>query len=111
MIDVSIAIDQESVTVVHKSRADGTYDAGGNAVPGASNPDVDIQAAIQPVSGKMLQDLPEGVRDQTKYVAWTRSTVDLGDTLVYIGQNYRVLHIWPRPIDEFIKLAIGEEHD
>lgn len=107
MIDVAIAIDAEAVTVVHKTRAPDSYDTRGNAVFGAANDDVNIQASVQPVSGRVLQDLPEGVRFQVNYVMWTRTSVNEDDTIGYNGQDYRVLHIWPRPMDGFRKAALG----
>lgn len=107
MSDVALAIDAESVTVVHKTRGADSYDNNGNAVLGSDNDDVNIRAAVQPVSGKVLQDLPEGVRSQVNYVMWTRASVNEDDTIGYNGQDYRVLHIWPRPMDGFRKAAIG----
>jgi hypothetical protein len=109
MSDIALAIDAEAVTMTHKTRDADSYNTSGNAVLGAANPDVDIQAAVQPVSGRVLQDLPEGVRSQVNYVLWTRASVNEGDTIGYNGQDYRVLHVWPRPIDGFRKAAIGRQ--
>lgn len=107
MSEVALAIDAEAVTVVHKTRGADSYDTRGNAVLGAANDDVNIRATVQPVSGRVLQDLPEGVRSQVNYVMWTRASVNEDDTIGYNGQDYRVLHIWPRPMDGFRKAALG----
>lgn len=111
MNEVAIAIDAESITLVHYVRRDDFYDKQGNAVRGKNNPPSNIRGAIQPVYGRILQDLPEGVRSNANYVIWTRASVNEDDTILYNGQNYRVLHIWPRPIDGFSKAVLGVFND
>lgn len=101
-----MAIDDEAVAVTHKARAAGSYDENGNAVPGALT-DASIVAAIQPASGRMLQDLPEGLREEVTYVGWTRSAVAADDQMVYGGDTFRIRHVWPRPSDGFNKFALG----
>lgn len=105
-MDVAEAIDEEAVEVTLSAAAAGSYDAGGNWVAGGptSGP---IQAAIQPASGRVLQDLPEGLRAEVTLVGWSRSQVALGNEITYSGSNYRVVHVWPRPADGFYKFALG----
>lgn len=105
MIDVAWAIDAEAVPVTLRTFAGGTYDAAGNGIPGAPS-DAPAMAAVQPVSGRMLQDLPEGIRTEVSHVGWTRSSVDVGNEIVYGGETYRVAHVWPRPMDGFNKFAL-----
>lgn len=107
MIDVAQAIDDETVDGVLKVRNVDTYDAGGNAVLGAVT-STQIRIVVQPVTGKMLMDLPEGVRDQVKYAIWTRSEISMDNEIVYDGETYRVMYLWPRPIDGFFKAGIGK---
>ena len=108
MIDVGQAIDEEAVTVTLKAAAPGTYDAGGNYVPGAlPDPLPEIQAAIQPVSGSSLRDLPEGIREDVSLVGWTRSSVAVQNEIIYGGSTYRIAFVWPRPVDGFNKFAMG----
>lgn len=75
MTDVAEAIDAEAVPVTFQPPAGATYDAKGNAVPGALPDSVPGAAAIQPVSGRMLQDLPEGLRSEVSMVGWSRTMV------------------------------------
>lgn len=107
MIDVAIAIDAESVEVTWRNRSGGSYDSRGNAT-GASWTDTQIRAAIQPVSGRELQDLPEGVRSKVTLVAWTRSEVAENDQIIYLGDAYRVYAARPRPMDGFTRIALGK---
>ena len=106
MIDVAEAIDGEAVPVTFQPPAGATYDAGGNAVPGALPDVVPGMAAVQPVSGRMLQDLPEGLRAEVVNVGWSRTMVALKWEIIYGGETYRVVHVWPRPMDGFSKFAM-----
>lgn len=105
-MDVAAAIDAEAVAVTRRTRGTATYDSGGNAVPGAAS-DTSIQAALQPMSGKRLLDLPEGLRAEASLLGWSRASVAVSDEIIYGGATYRVLHVWPRPADGFTKFALG----
>lgn len=105
MIDVAEAIDAEAVPVTLRTRAVGSYDAAGNGVPGAVTV-APAMAAIQPVSGRVLLDLPEGIRAEVSLVGWSRSSVADGNEIVYGGETFRVVHTWPRPADGFTKFAL-----
>lgn len=106
MIDVAEAIDAESVDMT-LTRRPGSY-VNGFWVEGA--PVVTpIRAAIQPVSGRQLQDMPEGVRSIVSHVIWTRSIVTLNDRItLQNGEVNRVIHVWPRPEGGFHRAAIGK---
>lgn len=106
MSDVAEAIDAEAVPVTFKAPAGATYDSRGNAVPGAAPAPVSGMAAVQPASGRMLQDLPEGLRPEVSMVGWSRTMVALKWEVVYGGETYRVVHTWPRPADGFTKFAM-----
>lgn len=106
MSDVASAIDAEAVPVVFQPPAGATYDSQGNAVFGGVPASVSGMAAIQPVSGRMLQDLPEGLRSEVSMVGWSRTSVALKWEVVYGGETYRVVHVWPRPADGFTKFAM-----
>lgn len=106
-VDVAEAIDDEAVPVVFHPLTPGkTYDARGNAVPTAAPAPVPGAAAIQPASGRMLQDLPEGLRAEVSMVGWSRTMVALKWEVVYGAEIYRVVHVWPRPADGFSKFAM-----
>lgn len=106
MSDVAEAIDAEAVPVTFQAPSGATYDARGNAVPGAAPDPVPGMAAVQPASGRMLQDLPEGLRPEVSMVGWSRTMVALKWEVVYGGETYRVVHTWPRPADGFTKFAM-----
>lgn len=105
-VDVALAIDAESEPVTWTSVSAGTYDARGNGIPGAQT-DTQTRAAIQPITGRELQDLPEGVRAQVSMVGWTRASVAVDDEIVYRGDTYRVFAAKPRPMDGFTRIALG----
>jgi hypothetical protein len=65
-----------------------------------------MMAAIQPVSGRLLQDLPEGLRSEVSYAGWSRTMVAEGYEIIYGGSTYRVAHVWPRPMDGFNKFVL-----
>lgn len=106
MSDVAEAIDDEAVPVVFQAPPGATYDARGNAVRAAAPAPLPGMAAIQPASGRMLQDLPEGLRPEVSMVGWSRTMVALKWEVVYGGETYRVVHTWPRPADGFTKFAM-----
>ena len=58
MIDVAIAIDGEAVSVSRTRRAAGVYTDTGDWVDGTAT-SASIRAAIQPVKGNQLMDMPE----------------------------------------------------
>lgn len=107
MIDVALAIDAESETITWRQRSPGSYDGRGNGI-GESWTDTQTAAAIQPVSGRELQDLPEGVRSKVTMVGWTRSEVAENDQIIYRGDTYRVYAVRPRPMDGFHRIALGK---
>lgn len=106
MIDVAIAIDDEAVDVSLKRKATGSYDANGDFVAGGETTST-IRSAIQPASGRQLMDLPEGIRSEARWLAWSRSEIRLDDTLVHSGSNYRVMFVWPRAEGGFWRAALG----
>ena len=109
MIDVAEAIDAEAINVVlHRvNAASGTYDTAGRWIPGAPST-VAIAAAVQPVSGRVLMDMPEGVRSEASLVAWSRVSIVFGDHVTVGGVRYQCVHEWPRPADGFCKVALGK---
>lgn len=106
-IDVALAIDAESEDITWRPAGVDVYDARGNAIQ-AAHASVPSRAAIQPVTGRALQDLPEGIRTEVQYVGWTRAEVAEDDQIIYRGVTYRVFHVKPRPMDGFTRIAIGK---
>lgn len=107
MSDVAEAIDAEAVPVTFQAPAGATYDTKGNAVRAAAPAPVSGMAAVQPASGRMLQDLPEGLRAEVSMVGWSRTMVAVKWEVVYGGETFRVVHTWPRPADGFTKFAMA----
>lgn len=106
MIDVAIAIDGEARNVSRVSRASGSYNADGEFVDGAATT-TSIRAAIFPASGNALKDMPEGIRTEAGWLAWSRSSLAVDDQIVDGGVTYRVMHAWPRPEGGFYRVALG----
>ena len=89
---VALAIDGEAKEVLLRTKTEGYYDEGGRWVPGAPV-DTPIQAAVQPVTGAGLEDLPEGLRSEARKRLWTRSLLKESDVVVEKGISYRVLMV------------------
>lgn len=106
MIDVALAIDGEAVNVSLKREAAGHYDGDGNWVPGSATTST-IRAAIQPASGRQLEDLPDGIRNEARWLVWSRSEIRLDDEITHGGSRYRVMHVWPRADGGFWRAAAG----
>lgn len=106
MIDVAAAIDAEAVPVTLTTTAAGSYDAGGNYVPGATAT-ATIRAAMQPVTGQALKDMPEGIRTEAEWLVWSRSPLAADNAITAAGIDYRVLFVWPRLRDGFYRAAVG----
>lgn len=102
---LELAIMAEAVPVTHETTA-GAYNAAGKWVKSAAVP-VTIMATVQPASGRQLMDLPEGLRTEAKYFAWSGTALVVDDVVIYAGSRYRVIYTWPRPADSFTRAALG----
>lgn len=105
-MDVAEAIDAEAITVQHRTIVEGFDQTTGKRAKTPSAP-VDIQAAVQPASGRQLMDVPEGLRTEARFIAWSRTTINENDQIQYDGKWWRVVYRWPRPQDGFNRVAIG----
>lgn len=106
MRGVARAIDAESEAIIWRTFAAGTYDSKGYGVPGAAT-DVAKRAAIQPITGRQLLDLPLGVREDVEMLGWTRAPVAVDDHIRYRDEWFRVFYARPRPMDGFTRIALG----
>lgn len=108
MIDVAVAIDAEAIDVtrIAIANAGGDY-VRGKWIPKVSPPTSSIRATVQPVSGRTLNDLPEGIRSTAKYTIWTRSALVENDEVAIGADRFRVTHVWPRPVDGFNRGVLG----
>ena len=106
MIDVAEAIDAEAEACTFYQPGNDDYDEDGRAIIGGleAHP---AYAAVQPVSGRVLLDLPEGLRSEVSMVGWSRMMVDVNWQMEQHGVRYRVRHLWPRPLDGFGKFALS----
>ena len=109
MIDVAIAIDMEARTCSYLpgEGKNGHWDADGrwNSAPRAFIP---IVGAAMPSRGQELRDLPEGIRDEARWVFYTRAAIDTDGIIMIDGQEYRILFLWTRTFDgNYRKAAMG----
>lgn len=101
------AIDRRAWAVTRTRTVAGAYNADGDYVPGSSST-ASIRAVVQPVKGNQLMDMPEGIRTEAGWIAWSRSEMLVDDRITDAGQTYRVLFAWPRTRDgEFYRAALG----
>jgi hypothetical protein len=106
MIDVAIAIDGEAVLMTRTRVASGIYNDDGEYVPGGPVSEA-IRAAIQPIKGNQLMDVPEGIRTEARWLCWSRSSLVVDDVITHKGITYRVLFDWPRDEGAFYRAALG----
>lgn len=106
MVEVASAIDRLAVSVTRTREAPGYWDQNGNWVPGAPSSS-SIWAAVQPASGRQLEDLPEGMRASARWLCWSRSELKLDDQITHMGDTYRIVHLWPRAEGAFYRAAMG----
>jgi len=84
--------------------AAGSRGADGRYVLGAST-DTTIRAGIQPVSGRKLERLPEGLRQTVTHLAFTETELRTADQItglpadqvVYGGETFEVERVDPWP--------------
>jgi hypothetical protein len=105
MIDVAAAIDGEAVNVSLTRNAEGSR-INHRWVAGAPTTST-IRAAIQPASGRKLEDLPDGIRNEARWLVWSRSELKLDDRITHAGATYRVMFVWPRADGGFWRAAAG----
>lgn len=102
------AIDRRAWIVTRILVAGGVYNDDGEWVPGASA-STTIKAVVQPVKGNQLMDMPEGIRTEAGWIAWSRSDIAVDDRITNKGIDYRVLFVWPRDQDgDFYRAALGK---
>lgn len=110
MIDVAIAIDGEAVNVSLTRNAPGAWGSDGKFTDGAATTST-IRAAVQPASGRQLMDMPEGIREEARWIVWSRAELRLDDRIAHGGQLFRVMHVWPRTEGSFWRAAMGLTDD
>lgn len=102
------AIDRRAWPVTRARASAGGYNENGEWVPGAST-SVSIKAVVQPVKGNQLMDMPEGIRTEAGWIAWSRSGIAVDDRITNKGVIYRVLFVWPRDQDgAFYRAALDK---
>lgn len=102
MIDLGQAIDFGDWEIPWERPADRdaepVYERGNLVEPEAEKDT--IRGKIQPVSGRDLRDMPEGLREEASMVLGTRSTVEVNDLITdnRDGRKYKVLFASPSTI-------------
>jgi hypothetical protein len=109
--NVSGAVLLEETDVALRKKDGGYYEPGGKWVMGVVS-DAPFRAAVQPTNSRSLQDLPEGTRDEARYLLWAthaQPVLALDDYVVYDGDVFRVIHVWDRIRDGgYRKVALGQ---
>lgn len=106
MIDLGFVIDGEAVSVTLIRNAAGHYDQDGNWNPGSATSST-IRAVVQPASGRQLEDLPDGLRAEARWLVWSWSELRLEDKITHAGSTYKIMHLWPRADGGFWRAAAG----
>lgn len=103
-LDDTVLFDAVPMQVLRKQGA-GSY-VNGEWVAPTTLPE-DIMATIQPVTGRDLKDLEEGLRRTARYALWTLSALATDEIVIYGGSNYRVMTSFVRPDGGYTKAVIG----
>lgn len=101
------AIDRRAWAVIRSKASEGSYNDDGEWVPG-STVSTTIKAVVQPLKGNQLMDMPEGIRTEAGWIAWSRSDIAIDDRIANKGVTYRVLFVWPRDDGGFCRAALGK---
>lgn len=107
MITLGVTNGESTISVSVITRDADNYDESGYALKGEADDAVPIEADVQPATGRNLVDVAEGVREEVSYMIWTPYDLKNDHTIVYNGENFRVVALWPRREDNFTKAAIG----
>lgn len=104
--------------VTHNQRPVTVYDIGAAVLDQTTgrtvrrlNASTTIRATIQPVTGRVLEDFPEGIRESARWVMWTMSEVQTGWFVKYGGELYRVDASWHRHETGHTKAVLGKLTD
>lgn len=104
--DVAIAIDGEAVLCSIARRIGDSYNADGEGVASYAGP-APIYAAVQPATGRQLMDVPEGVREEARWLAWSRDAMANDDRMTIADGEHRIVYVWPRADGGYYKAALG----
>jgi len=102
MIDLGVAIDfgdwEIPISYAESQDIEPEYDRGNYVEPNRKNST--IRGKIQPVSGRDLRDMKEGIREEAVMVLGTRATVQIDDEVTDIrdGRKYKVIMASPSTI-------------
>jgi len=110
MIDVAVAIDKEAIPLVLRRKADPTYTAQGDVVPGGmveTGFSGTLLALVLEKYGDAIKDRLEGIALDGLRMLYSRTPVEIDDIVLHLGQAYRVLALWPRYEGGFYRAAIG----
>lgn len=105
MLDNAFAIGLVGKTHVVTRRSASSFDATGDFVEGASS-QISISGSLQPVTGRMIEKMPEGLRDKASAVMYTASVLNsardgnAGDRISFGSDTYEVMGIidWSDPV-------------
>lgn len=106
----AIAIDMNARPATRRRPGAGAY-VNGLWVPGTAT-NATIQAVVLAMSPSDILNLPEGIRTQAAWVAWSRSELSAGDgdqtadEILYAGRTMRVIHVWDRIEGDYYKAAL-----
>ena len=106
MINIGIAVDYFSRGLEIERNKGGSYDARGN-FDANSGVTAKLNGSIQPMRGRDLNDMPEGIREEARLILSTTGKVENDDTVIDGGTKYRVIYIWPSTLGHYTRAALG----
>ena len=91
-LNVAVVIDQLGRAVALDRKVGGSYNADGDWVPAAVERR-QIFASVQPATGTLMANQPEGLQAESRLVIWTREPLREDDVIIDGANRYRILDI------------------
>ena len=97
-LNVAVVIDQLGRAITLERKVGGSYNTDGDWVP-ATVQSRQIYASVQPASGTLMANQPEGLQAESRLVIWTREPLREDDVIVDGAHRYRILDIEDWQVD------------
>ena len=81
-------VKEENITVYH--RTEGAFDINTGEYGATTELEQTYVGNIQPISGKVLERLPEGTRTRAQYSLWVHEPLNEKDQVLYKGKRFEV---------------------
>jgi len=103
---INLAVNYFSRPLAIERDSQGGYDEGGNFIPDQRESE-SFSGSVQPARGQDLRDMPEGIREEARFILSTTREIRNDDIIVDGSCKYRVMHVWPSTLGHYTRAALG----